>query len=426
MNKNDLEKKLENYNPPKVTIDHSKNRLRRELLNSESFGNSNLFSRFQTKELVITSAFSFLVISYIFISIFNNKINQSKELLDLVSSNYAGIIASDKTSYYDSNLRLFGKNDEQIDLKVDKWINHKLNKYSIFLRDAKTDQILDKLIVKGEKIYRMKNPLLQALNTQHDTHMLIFELADDLINSTEFMSDSIHLQVDANIGDQVNSYHKNGLLVYNTQSKNENEVGQNQNDLNTMQISTQVNLDEYLTDNPIDLLNELQDCSNLTYTAEFYDELSGKTLSLLRIENSAFDTAGSGLTIRINDQKSLLDSLMSVDQYESLKVFSYFSMNIDDTFSFADSMLTDIPKTVKEVLVDNETGEIEGVNYQFVQLGKIENLSSLRFTQFTRHELNDELFDPVLHDLEYIGSTRKVKKAVIKKFSFDSTEIDIQ
>jgi len=225
MNKSDLQKKLENFNAPKIKIEHHKNQLRRELLNSDQFHKKGFINKFQTKELVLASGFSVLLVAFLLFQYIKTNPSKSDDLIRLVENNYAGIIASDKTNFYDSELRLFGNNNEKIDLKVEKWINHKRNKFSVILKDITNDEILDKLIIDEEKIYRMKDPKIEALNTRHDTHMLIVELADDLINNSEFLSDSVHLQVDAQIRDQVHSMKHNGVIVFNKSNLSTNEMG---------------------------------------------------------------------------------------------------------------------------------------------------------------------------------------------------------
>ncbi|MBU0472989.1 MAG: hypothetical protein KKF62_02370 [Bacteroidetes bacterium] len=422
MNKNDLEKILTEFEPPNIKFEHNKNKLRRALLNSDLYGKQSWLRNLSPREISIASAFSIFIFVLISYYIFNQNNSNLDNILSKTKENYAGFLTSNKTNYFDSDLKIYGTENEEFDLKVEKWVNLKENKYCIVLKDNYSNEILDKIIIRDKKIYRMKNPKLQALNTVNSHQMIIFEIADELLNSTEFNADSISVSIDSKMKDKINMFSKTGLLVYNSGLSPFNETYINRPEINSMKISNRLNLDEYLMDNPLDLLKELASKSKITVSENYFDELLGKKVFIVQIEESILDTLEQGLTLKIDDSLSRFDSLLTNELKESHRRYVYYSMNLSDTLVSIDSTKASVPKSVKKILIDPETGSIEGVDYIYQNIRKNIKLSSSRFTNHLLVTKEDSKFDPIIDDLEYFGNTNKIKNTFIKKFSKDLHE----
>jgi hypothetical protein len=422
MNKNDFEKKLTEFEPPNIKFEHNKNKLRRALLNSDLYGKQSWIKKLSFREISITTAFSVFLLALFSYSIFDKSNSNNDNILSKVKENYAGFLTSNKTNYFDSNLKIYGTENEEFDLKVEKWVNMKENKYCIVLKDNSGNEILDKIIIKDEKIYRMKNPKLQALNTMNSHQMIILEIADELLKSTGFNSDSISISLDSNINGKINMFSKTGLLMYSSDISALNEIYINRPEINSMKISNRINFDEYLKDNPLDLLKELSSKSEITVSENYYDKLLGKTIHIVQIEEAILDTLEQELTLRIDDSLSKFVSLLYNEPKDNHRRYAYYSMDLSDTLIFIDSTKEYVPRSIKKILIDANTGSIEGVDYTYRNIQKSIKLSSSRFTNHSILIEENSKFDPTIDDLEYFGNTNKIKKTYIKKFSKDVYE----
>jgi len=415
---NKLNEYLKNYLPPKIDLEHNKNKLRRALLNSDMFEMWKWYYKFGLKEITITVTFSILLITILFYSWKNNE-DKLNERINWIDKSYAGFLAPNSNNYSDSKLRIYGIDNEYLDLKIEKTINHKENKYSILIKDFNSNELLDKIIIKNEKVYRMKNPKLQILNTAYNNMKLIIEITEDFINCDELNKDSIYIHLKNSFGNHSDSMKETGLLVYNKTNVLENELDIENSELHSMKVSRQLNFDEYLKDNPINLLKELKESSNITLNENYYDKLTGQNFYMIQI----VDSTNYSTKLKLNSGKALIDSLKKTYLKDSINFFSYH-YNTFENNKLPDTSGYTIPAKVKTILINQQTNKIEGVNYSIRNDKKSTLLSSVRFTTQKLAQLDKKIFDPALSGLEYFGSTKKVEKTIIKRNKHYDPTID--
>ncbi len=355
------------YSKPKIEIDKDhKEGLRRELLNSKKFGTQRDW--LTKNKMIFALSLSIAILLIILNPGFEEKQISAAELLDKVKANYADFNIADQLSIVNSSLKIYGLEDEKIELDIVRKINFRKGEQRLTLLMKSSNEILDDYIITNNKMYRTNDPKIDfQLNVPREelskvVNSFNYSYGTDSTANTKVLIKQI---------ENCDSY-----IVYKSNYVS-SEVGTTQE--HKLKIDGEVNIDQYLRDNPVHIAGDL----------------NHEKIKILKVDNDD-DLVVIQLEKEIEpkEYKLFLKGFKNNTHHEDSAanfLFEFNHINIDSLVKT--EIGTRNVKKVQSVTVNAESGEILHVKYQINRNGEMTRLSEQSFDAVSKIKHSGNEFD---------------------------------
>lgn len=294
-----------------------------------------------------------------------------------MQANYAGFSIPDKLNIFNSDLKIFGTENEEIDLGINRIIDFQKNNYRVILLNKDQNEVLDELIIKKDLVYRTVNPKIKIENS---TFIKVFT-NNDITDNSSNDSNKSHFE----IFDMPNiEKHDFKYFVYSNSSTSEVEGEIKQK----IKIPKETNLDEYMKTNPIDIIKNIKNKKNRIVKIKYNDD-SEKNFVIMES----------------------ISELSDLDVKIMLKTFSDSNHKDNNNRTIQDSLVESIQKQllsnnkiekVETIKVNPHSGEIVQINFSINKNGERKPLSEITFKKFKHTEKENSLFDTNTNSFAFI------------------------
>lgn len=353
----------------KVEIDNEhKEGLRRELLNSNKFGKQ---PGWLTKnKMIFAVSLSIAVLLIIFNPGFEEKQISAAEIVDKVKENYAGFNIADQLNIVNSDLKIYGLDNEEIELNVVRKINFSKSQQRLTLLMNTSNEVLDDYIIANNDIYRTSNPKIEFnFNLPEDELSKVvtsfnYSYSTDTTSTTKVFIKDIQ---------NCESY-----IIYKSNSFN-TELGTVQE--HKFKVDSEVSIEKYLRDNPVKIANDLKhdkikmlrvNKENNLVVIELEKDIEPKEYKLFL---KGFE--------REDDGKGKVSSNKFLFEFNHLDIDSLVKAEIE----------TKNVSKLQSITINSESGDIIHVKYQINRDGEIRQLSEQSFTTIKEKEYTGNEFD---------------------------------
>lgn len=382
--------------PDKINDEH-KRKLRRELLNSSHFNRSYFFGipviRFAA------SAAAVLLLAAVVTFVFLNDTISSGELLNKLNMTYAGFEVPGKMSYLQSDLKIFGKEDETLNLKVDKWIDHSKKYYRVIVAEIRGGNIVDERIYRGDELFGMNNPSLRAFNTRNARRFVLYDAQSEISDSPKDIQVFKEKTIDGLDSIKINLTEKKldyGVIVFSRPPLQYAEVNPRQNKPFRFKVHKEVDLNEYYTLNPVDIIDKMESAERVEVEGVETDSETGKEFVIIKSFIPVSEREVKNVMVFMTKEiDSLEGELMWNSKSDSQSLMNFEVKLIDSAKLTRIGDGGESYTKIKTIRVDAETGDIRKVT---IALDGKEEQTLLSETVFTKHILtksDSSLFDPV-------------------------------
>ncbi len=392
MDDKELESILKNSSPEKEQNTEHKNSLRRELLNSNKFGEPVLSKILTSKKLVYTLPTTVMIV-LLYLLVYQTGVSPAKEqIINSMNAAYAGFTSPENIFASQSKLVLSTVNDGQLNFKVTSKYDPASKSLLVETSNLKTGELIHRSLKINGKIYVLADPILQFYNTagRRSKHIIAFSASTDSISI-----DSIRGRL-SNINrmsvlDNREAY----IKIKPPQNDSSEMVEKLKSDL-LVKIFPETNFNEYIFNTPLHILDELntyRDSVKLIndddkhFWFELRSEMSMVELRSLAIDLSADSTINANVVIKnLDSSKSLPD--------DSTNLTWIFDM-IDSGNTFPKKLRAALPDKVKLVKINKASHQIDEINYSVRKDTKKLKLASMQFNSTSSLQTNPDYFDPV-------------------------------
>ncbi|MGD8781326.1 MAG: hypothetical protein PVH88_20475 [Ignavibacteria bacterium] len=362
---------------PKVEIDNRhKEGLRRDLLNSNKFGKQPgvIFTK---NKVILALSLAIAIIIVISNPGFEEKEISAAELVDKVKANYAGFNIADQLNIVNSDLKIYGVNNEEIELDVTRKINFFKDQQRLTLLIKSTCEVLDDYIITGKNLYRTKEPKIDfQFNVPGDDISSIVTSFNCAYSTDSASSTGVIVERIENC----DSY-----IIYKSKSNNP-ELGSNKE--YKLKVDEEVDIVQYLRDNPVNIAGTLTP-GNIKKINVNHDN----DLVTIEVEKD----------IKPKEYKIYIKDLATGTENQEDSSMSFFfeinHANVDSLVS-AEIEQKNVTK-IQTVTVVSETGEIVHVKYEISRKGEVKKLSEQSFNEIKQSSKSASEFDINKNGFEY-------------------------